>query len=356
MRIISLILGFILDAIIGDPQGAPHPVRAIGKLIALCDRTFNKGSRLRRTVGGILTLVIVWAATAGCLLLVYIIPLIIISVLHYQGLMYYARIWWMLIFVILDSIVFYYSLAAKDLKKEALDVYDSLVRGDIQESRWRLSRIVGRDTESLDEEGIIKATVETVAENASDGVLSPIIFYALFGGIGVWIFKATSTMDSMIGYRDEKYQYFGTAAAKMDDLFNLIPARITAWLILLLGPAVIAVHRFASFLRKKDCCVSRFGWIDKIKVYFKFNKCSPSPNSAHPESAMAGVLGIRLGGPAVYKGILHDKPYIGAERNRLSSRHIILSCAILGIISVALLIICIIGIYSILKLIPSLSI
>lgn len=341
MRAISMLLGFIMDMIIGDPQRAPHPVRAIGALINLCDKKLNKGSRLQRRLGGVITLIIVWTVTAIGVALAYIIPMIIVMILHYQGILYNGRLWMIIVYILVDSILFYYSIAATDLRREAMDVYKALKYGDIFEARRRLSMIVGRDTERLDEEGVVKATVETVAENAGDGVVSPIIYFALFGSLGAWLFKATSTMDSMIGYKNDKYQYFGTAGARMDDVLNYIPARITAILIILYGPMVANLKRRKKIDRTNDC---RSTMKKTAKVYTRFNKCSPSPNSAHPESAMAGALNIRLGGPAWYKGILHEKPYIGDGDEEIELSHIKISCGILLVITSAMLLICVGGI------------
>jgi len=327
-----MLIGFLLDAILGDPQNAPHPVRAIGSLINKLDNSLNVAtdSKVVNRLKGIFTLVVVWLCTVVAVVVVRNLPGLVLAVLHRQGLVSNASMIGAVLLTVIDGVLFYYGIAAKDLRVEAMAVGKALENAaenaaenatedaienatkegncDLSLARKKLSYIVGRDTDSLDKDAIIRACVETVAENTGDGVVGPIFFYALFGPVGLWIYKATSTMDSMIGYRNEKYGYFGTAGARMDDLFNLIPARLTSWLFLLVAAAC-----------KKPLS-------ETVPVYNKYKKMSPSPNSGHPEAAMAAVLGVKLLGPCSYKGVLHDKPFIGEDREKIEIGHIALSC------------------------------
>jgi adenosylcobinamide-phosphate synthase len=184
-------------------------------------------------------------------------------------------------------------LAVKNLKDETKKVYDSLTENDLPKSRKNLSMIVGRDTENLDKESIVKAAVETVAENISDGIIAPMLFIALGGAPLGFAYKAANTLDSMVGYKSEKYYYFGKFSALTDDLLNLIPSRISGLLIV-----------FSSFLL-------RYNYKNSWKIFIRDRKNHTSPNSAQSESAAAGALSIRLGGPNYYNGILVEKPYIG---------------------------------------------
>jgi adenosylcobinamide-phosphate synthase len=197
------------------------------------------------------------------------------------------------LFIFIESLMCYYILAVKNLKDETKKVYDSLTENDLPKSRKNLSMIVGRDTENLDKESIVKAAVETVAENISDGIIAPMLFIALGGAPLGFAYKAANTLDSMVGYKSEKYYYFGKFSALTDDLLNLIPSRISGLLIV-----------FSSFLL-------RYNYKNSWKIFIRDRKNHTSPNSAQSESAAAGALSIRLGGPNYYNGILVEKPYIG---------------------------------------------
>ena len=207
---------------------------------------------------------------------------------------------------VIESIMTYQILATKCLKVESMKVYQELKKGDIAASRKAVSMIVGRDTECLDETGVAKAAIETVAENTSDGVIAPMIFTAIGGPILGFFYKAVNTMDSMIGYKNEKYLYFGRTAAKLDDAVNYIPARISAWLMIL-----------AALLGGKDFDAKR-----AYRIYKRDRYNHASPNSAQTESVCAGALGIRLAGDASYFGKLVKKPHIGDACREVSPEDI----------------------------------
>lgn len=275
---IPLIAGFVLDRFFGDPLSRFHPVVLIGKIIGACDRKFRKGNS-RDPAGGILTVMIVCAVSAA-------VPAVILYLLdRYAG--------W-ICSTAAASLLCWQMLAARGLKTESMKVYEALAENDIEKARYALSMIVGRDTESLDETGIIRAAVETVAENTSDGVTAPMFYMAVFGVPGLFFYKAVNTMDSMIGYKNEKYMLFGRAAARLDDLLNFVPARITAVLMILAAAILPGMSGHSA-----------------AAVYRRDHRKSTSPNSGCTESVTAGALGIRLLGPAYYFGKLVDKAFIG---------------------------------------------
>lgn len=312
LRFAALCCGFLVDMLLGDPHNFPHPVRAIGSLILALER-FLRGI-LPKTPRGELI--------GGCVLVLLCagIPTITIIILR----MLLARLSLWAVFA-LDVLLSYQLLAAKALRDESMKVYAELRGGDIERSRHAVSMIVGRDTQALDETGIIKATVETVAENASDGVIAPLIFLALGGTPLGMFYKACSTMDSMVGYKNDAYLYFGRAAARLDDALNFIPARLSGVLLCLAAVplGMDAGGAWRIFLR------------DRLK--------HKSPNAAHPEAACAGALGIQLSGPAHYFGRLVDKPTIGDSLRPVRIEDIAASCRLMYASAVlALLIFCII--------------
>jgi adenosylcobinamide-phosphate synthase len=267
--------GFLLDQLLGDPPSWPHPVRWIGRLIHLLEPPLRR--LVRERLGGCLLLGLVVLATGA----VVWAALYLASVVH-SGLR-----------VAVAALLIYAGLAARSLADEARLVLASCEKGDWPEARRRLARIVGRDTENLAPVEIYRATIETVAENATDGVVAPLLYAALGGPVGLWIYKAISTLDSMVGYRNERYRHFGWASARADDLANWVPARLT-WLLLALA-APLTGHNGRQALR--------IGWRDGRK--------HPSPNAAWAEAAMAGALGVQLGGPATYQGVPSLKPTLG---------------------------------------------
>jgi len=275
--------GFLLDLFLGDPHSFPHPVRWIGNLITDLEKYLlgerEKRDRREELQKGILLAVIVpvvaMAAAALILVSAYLVH-------PYLG-------------VFAESFMTYQILAVKSLKDESMKVYKCLREGDLSSARHAVSMIVGRDTADLNEEGVAKAAIETVAENTSDGVTAPMLYTALGGPVLGIFYKAVNTMDSMIGYKNEKYLYFGRAAAGLDDAVNYIPARISAVLMIL-----------AAFLGGRS-----FNGRQAVKIYKRDRKNHASPNSAQTESVCAGALGLRLAGDASYFGKTVKKPYIG---------------------------------------------
>ena len=272
--------GFCLDFLFGDPVWLYHPVRIMGNLILLLEKAVRKISRNSKSgllIGGAVLWVMVVILFTG-------IPYGLLEIVKRENEIaaFFLEMFWC-----------YQLLAAKSLKTESMKVYKKLKESDLEGARKAVSMIVGRDTANLDCEGVTKATVETIAENTSDGVIAP-LFYMLIGGAPLgMLYKAINTMDSMLGYKDEKYLYIGRIAAKMDDVVNYIPARISAIMMVL-----------ASFLCGLD-------WKNGWKIFLRDRYNHSSPNSAQTEAVCAGALDIQLAGDAWYFGKLYKKPYIG---------------------------------------------
>lgn len=276
-----LLTGYILDLLIGDPHIFYHPVRAIGSLIKGTEEILSRLAKGRGKKAEFL---------AGCGV-VFIVTAVSSAVPFFLLKWAYGVSFWL--GFALESLFCFQLLAAKGLYAESWKVGRFLEKGHIENARTAVSMIVGRDTGRLDEAGIARAAVETVAENTSDGVIAPLLFMAAFGAVGGFFYKAVNTMDSMIGYKNEKYLYLGRAAARLDDLCNYLPARITAGLLIL-----------AAFLLGYD-------GKSAFRIYRRDRYQHASPNSAHGEAAVAGALGIRLAGDAWYFGVLYKKPFIG---------------------------------------------
>lgn len=274
----SIAMGFLLDFIIGDPYKIPHPVMGIGKWISFFDKKLRRGNSNPKDVSrGAMTVVLV--------ILLSVVPpaLLLWCAWRLHPLAYFA----------LNSVMCGQLLAARQLVREAKKVERALENGDVEGARTAVSFIVGRDTDILDDKGICRAAVETVAENGSDGVIAPLFWMFLFGAVGGFFYKSINTMDSMLGYKNEKYLYFGRAAAKTDDVVNFIPARLSALLMILVCPL--------CGLDQKNA------W----KIFRRDRYKHASPNSAQTESTCAGALRVRLAGDAVYGGVVHKKEYIG---------------------------------------------
>ena len=289
MSLAACAAGLLLDLLFGDPVWLYHPVRLIGNWISWGERQLRKvcGTHLT-AAGGVL-----WVLTAGVALVVPFGLLALAGWIH-PALRFLLETFWC-----------FQILAAKCLASESRKVYDRLKARDLPGARKAVSMIVGRDTEKLTEEGVTKAAVETVAENTSDGVTAPLI-YLLIGGAPLgFLYKAVNTMDSMLGYKNDRYLYFGRIPAKMDDVFNYIPARVTALLM--------TISAFLTGLDGKNA------W----KIYRRDRKKHASPNAAQTESVCAGALGVRLAGDAVYFGKLYKKEFIGDALRSIEPEDII---------------------------------
>ncbi len=275
--------GYLLDLCLGDPPGWPHPVRWLGRAITFWETRLYQP----RVLAGLFF----WLAVAGTALAAVLAVLVLSGGLGHvaQGAM--------------AAYLVYAGLATRSLHLECRKVEKALAQGNLEEARKNLAMIVGRETAHLEEADIRRATLETLAENLSDGVIAPLL-YTLLGGVpGLALYKAANTMDSMVGYKNERYERFGKIAARVDDVLNFLPARLSAWLMCLVaGPANLNRQQAWRILKRDG------------------NKAA-SPNAGQPEAALAGALGVRLGGPSIYFGRLVDKPYIGDLGPALSARH-----------------------------------
>ena len=309
LSFLALVIGFCIDLLIGDPHSIPHPVVGIGKLISALEkrlrRLFPKTGRGEIAAGGVLWVLVVVICTA--------IPAGILYLCHRLSP-------WLRLTV--ESIMCWQILATKSLKDESMNVYKALESGDLERSRHAVSMIVGRDTARLDDAGVTRAAVETVAENTSDGVVAPMLFLALGGAPLGFFYKAINTMDSMLGYVEMPYKNIGLVPAKMDDLANYFPSRLSALLMLAAG-----------FLLGFD---AKNGW--RIFRRDRFNHASP--NSAQTESVCAGLLGVRLAGDAWYHGVLHRKQYIGDGNREITHRDIPLTCRLMYLTALLTLLLC----------------
>lgn len=287
-HIFAFIAGFVLDLLIGDPHFIPHPVRLIGSLISFLDKRLNCDARynisekklnLIKYKRGMLLAFTVFFATFAMSVIIIVAAY---SINLYAG-------------VIAEAVMTWQILATKCLRVESMRVYDALRTDGVDAGRRAVSMIVGRDTSVLDAAGVTRAAVETIAENTSDGVIAPMLYTAIGGPVLGFVYKAVNTMDSMLGYKNDKYMYFGRFAARLDDVVNFIPARISAYLMI--AAAFIGGRQFdgknAYRIFKRD----------------RFNHASP--NSAQTESVCAGALRVQLAGDAVYFGKLVKKKYIG---------------------------------------------
>ena len=305
----ALLMGFCMDLVVGDPHDFPHPVVFIGKLISLLERglrkLFPKTSGGEKLAGGVLWLLVVLISTA--------VPVGILWGCHLVSP-------WLRLGV--ESMMCWQILAAKALRDESMKVYHALKTGDLEKSRAAVSMIVGRDTHRLDEAGVTKAAVETVAENTSDGVVAPMIFTAIGGAPLGFFYKAVNTMDSMLGYVEPPYKNIGLIPAKMDDVMNYLPARLSALLMLLAG--------WMLGLRVRN------GW----KIFRRDRYNHASPNSAQTESVCAGLLGLQLAGDAWYHGVLHKKKFIGDPLREIRGQDIPEACRLMYLTAVLSLALC----------------
>ncbi|MFR3142402.1 MAG: adenosylcobinamide-phosphate synthase CbiB [Lacrimispora saccharolytica] len=280
LTLAALLTGYVLDLIFGDPRQIYHPIRIIGNLIAVLEKgirkVFPKTSKGELAGGTVLVVLVVLICTA--------VPAALLGLAAWI----HPVVYWLL-----ASFWCWQILATKSLKTESMKVYAPLKERDLPAARRAVAMIVGRDTERLTEEGVAKAAVETVAENTSDGIVAPLIFLALGGPALGFFYKAVNTMDSMVGYKNERYLYFGRTAARLDDVLNFLPSRISAWLMILA----------AAFLGMDGKNAKR--------IYLRDRRNHASPNSAQTEAVMAGALRVQLAGDAWYFGELYKKPTIG---------------------------------------------
>ena len=278
--LLAVAVGFVLDLLLGDPNSAYHPICLIGRLIAFTEKKtrafFPKTKTGERTAGGVTALIVVLISTG--------IPALLLVLAYHLS---------FAVGVLAEAVVCYFVLATKSLKKESMNVKKALEQDGLEAGRKMVSRIVGRDTQNLTEQGVIKAAVETVAENYSDGVAAPLLYMILGGGAAGFFYKSINTMDSMLGYKNEKYLNFGFIPAHLDDAANYIPSRISGLLMCT-----------AAFLVKMD-------GKNAFRIFKRDRRNHASPNSAQTESAAAGALHVRLAGNAYYFGKLYEKPTIG---------------------------------------------
>ncbi len=304
MSLVGYITAYLLDIAIGDPKWFPHPVRYIGRGINLLEKISLKiaSTPIWKRGAGIITVVIV-------VLSAYLIAFFLIKIFYSVN---------SLLGEATSILIAYTTLSVNDLAKEAKGVFSAFKEDNLIDAKKRLSRIVGRDTEGLDEKGVIRAAVESVAENTSDGITAPLFYLAIGGPALALAYKAVNTLDSMIGYKNERYRDFGWAAARLDDIANYIPARITGVLIAI-----------ASFIISYSLFTIHYS----LKVMLRDGKNHPSPNSGIPEAAMAGALGVQLGGPSYYFGEIKIKPTIGEPRRQLIAEDIKSSVSIMYVAS-----------------------
>ena len=305
--LLALVLGFIVDLIVGDPHGIPHPVVLMGKLISALEKklraAFPATPAGERGAGAVLWLCVV--------LVSFFLP---------WGILYGLGRLSPWLRLAAETVMCWQILATKSLRVESMKVYTALETGTLEEARYAVSMIVGRDTQRLDDAGVTKAAVETVAENCSDGVVAPLLFMAFGGAPLGFLYKGVNTMDSMLGYVEPPYTHFGTVPAKLDDVFNFLPARISALLMLLAGGLLgMDMKRGFGVFRR-----------DRYK--------HASPNSAQTESVCAGLLGLRLAGDAWYHGVLHRKDYIGDDTRPIVHGDIPLACRLMTATAVLALI------------------
>lgn len=288
----AFVLGFLLDLILGDPYCFPHPIRLIGGLITTVEtrlrqeetkKKIKKKAKEKAELRQGIWLVII--------VLISVVTVVFILILAVYWLHPFAGI-------LLETIMTYQILAVKCLKVESTKVYRALKEDNLAQARSAVSMIVGRDTACLDAEGVTKAAIETVAENTSDGVIAPMLYLAIGGPVLGFFYKAVNTMDSMVGYKNEKYLYFGRTAAKLDDMVNFVPARISAYLMIATAFILGMVNNI-------------FSGRGALKIYRRDRRKHASPNAGQTESVCAGALGIKLGGDACYFGKVVEKPYIG---------------------------------------------
>ena len=305
----ALVLGFCIDLLLGDPHGFPHPIVAIGKLITRLEAFFRKLCPKTKS-GEIAAGALIWVCTVA---VAAAVPALLLWGAQKISV-------WLRLFA--ETVMCWQVLATKSLRDESMKVYHALREKPLSDAQYAVSMIVGRDTKRLDEAGVARAAVETVAENTSDGVIAPLLFLAIGGAPLGFFYKAVNTMDSMLGYVEPPYKNVGLVPAKMDDVLNFLPARLSAFFLLAAG--------FFLGLDVKN------GW-----RIFRRDRCKhASPNSAQTESVCAGLLGLRLAGDAWYHGVLHKKEFIGDAVREITLEDIPRACRLMYLAAILALVFC----------------
>jgi len=292
---LALPAAFGLDSLLGDPRWLPHPIRWMGKAIERAEPLFRRWFAGELLAGGLFALTLI----LGC----WALGAVVLSVAY--------RVHSVLGFVV-ETLMLFYCFSARSLAQAAMEIHTSLSQGQVDTARAQVAMIVGRDVERYQADDIARATVETVAENAVDGVISPLFFAALGGAPLALAYKMVNTLDSMVGYKNPRYFLFGRIAARIDDVANFLPARFSVLLI-------------ALACRLVPGCSSRLA----LRTGWKEGKNHASPNAGYPEAAFAGALGVQLNGPNYYHGVLVEKPYIGVGLGTVTLEHIPLACRLM---------------------------
>lgn len=322
----SLLTGWLLDIIFGDPSRLPHTVVYMGKWIAMGERRLNRG-KSRKLKGALFAV--------GSVLLVFGVAWLLTAFLRCQAAASGATgMVFSLISYAVVSLCVFFCLAGKTLRREVRMVFGKLELG-LDEGRRQVARIVGRDTQSLSRQEVSTAALETLAENLSDGVIAPLFWFALLGVPGMMAYKMINTLDSMIGYQNKRYKDFGCWAARIDDIANYLPARLTALLMILAG------WGYMQFSRSH----SRRSLAYYLQTTRRYSRCHASPNSGWPEASLSSLLDCRFGGPHDYFGELFYKPYIGSNARPItfsdmtSSLHICLAAEIIAVVAAAAIVV-----------------
>ena len=302
INVITFLIGWLLDLIFGDPARLPHPIVWFGKMISTYEHSLNKGNH-RKLKGALMAI--------GLIIFVFVITWMLRKVLGIFALFIFdgthEQVYQIPVLLYLfDILAIFYCLAGTTLIREVRAVFLALDRS-LEEGRQQVARIVGRDTSELSAQEVRTAALETLAENLSDGVIAPLFWFTILGTPGMLAYKMVNTLDSMIGYKTERYRDFGCWAAHIDDIANYIPARLTALLMIIAG-VFVSPPKLGGVR----------GGLNRLKFVRKFGRCHASPNSGYPEAALAGILDCRFGGPHYYFGQLFDKPYIGENDRPLT--------------------------------------
>ena len=307
MKPLSLLLGWLLDLLFGDPAWLPHPVVGMGRWIAWWERRLNRGTR-RKAKGALLVLL----SIALIFLLTTLITRLFFT-LHFS------------LYILWSTLLIFFCLAGHTLRREVRMVFEALDR-DLDEGRRQVARIVGRDTQALSAQEVRTAALETLAENLSDGVVAPLFWLCLLGVPGMVTYKLINTFDSMIGYRTDRYRDFGCWAARIDDVANFIPARLTALLMLLVGS--LTAKSTSRQVNESTSQQVNKATGRRVAFLFRYGRCHASPNSGWPEAALAAILDCRFGGTHDYFGQQVYKPYIGTNPRPLTTRDMHISLRI----------------------------